>query len=88
MTLYTVVHLFDGTLIEGGVSLHPFTRRLEALDDMHRQIVETYDQFDQDKYKSFYSETFGCAFISHHEASEPHGPVREVYDHEWRIVGM
>lgn len=88
MTLYTVVHLFDGTLIDGGVTLHPFTSRNEALDDMYQQLDRTYGQLDPDEFQSFYSETFGCAYISHYEATEPHEPAKTVHDHEWRIVSM
>lgn len=88
MTLYTVVHLFDGTLIDGGITLHPFTSRSEALDDMYDQLDKTYGQLDPDEFQSSYSETFGCAFISHYEATEPYETVKAVCDHEWRIVSM
>lgn len=84
MKLYVLVHAYDHSdgITSGGIELTAFTSRLEADNEMYRQLDETWGQMDQEVYEARYSEFFGYAYIMHYNSDQ------RVYDHEWRIKTM
>lgn len=85
MKLYALVHVSDHSLdgiTSGAIKVSAYTNRNEALDEMYRQLDETWGQMDQDTYDALYNEDFGYAYIRHESFN------RTVYDHEWRITVM
>lgn len=85
MKLYTLVHVHDHSghgITSGGIKLKAFTNKLDAENEMYKQLDETYGQMDQDDYDSIFNDNFGFAYIRHLDDN------RWVYDHEWRIVTL
>ena len=85
MKIYVLVHVYDHAergITDGGMlGTAVFTSRSEALDEMYRQLDNTWGQMDQDIYNSTYNEDLSYAWIRHYEE-------HWVYDHEWRIIEL
>ena len=83
MKLYALVHVSDHSLdgiTSGAIKVSAYTSRLEAENEMYRQLDETWGQMDQEIYDALYNDDFGYAYIRHESFN------RQVYDHEWRIT--
>lgn len=93
MKLYALVHIYDGSLVDGGVQLNASTIRSNMEDEMYRQLEEALKALQElhpegiDEYGSDYCESLGFAYISHLEL-DANDSTREVFDHEWRIVEL
>ena len=85
MKLYVLVHVHDHShdgITSGGIALTAFTNKIEAENEMYRQLDETWGQMDQETYEAMYDDNFGYAYIMHYSFGQ------RVYDHEWRITVM
>lgn len=85
MKLYALVHVsghsLDG-ITSGAIKVSAYTNRIEAENEMYRQLDEIWGQMDQDVYDALYNDDFGYAYIRHESFN------RQVYDHEWRITTL
>lgn len=80
MTLYVLIHIYHGGLIDGGVRLRMSTNRSDMEDEMYHQLGKTLSMMDQDRHYAEFNGEVGYAFIRHESFDG------QVYDHEWRIV--
>lgn len=83
MKLYALVHVYDHSLdgiTSGGIKVNAYTSRIEAENEMYRQLDERWGQMDQNIYDALYNDDMGYAYIRHESFN------RQVYDHEWRIA--